>query len=194
MSILLSLLLSQARVLPEIDRRALDLQARAEALQSRRPTTAVQAQPRPAPAAAPQQRAIQQAAAPARLPAQQVTVQMRQPVLEVAAQTRRPVQQAAVETRRAVQQAAAQTRRPVEPQMQRPASIRRASTGALDLSAITTICRAAGNQADPATFLTTLTRAYSLDSRESQSLRTSCAAYLAGRADARVNNYGAPAH
>ena len=119
MSILLSMLLAQARVLPEVDRRALDLQARAEAIQSAR---------------APQ------------------------------------------------------------PQGQRPGAIRRASGGSLDLSAVTTICRAAGNQADPAAFLSTLTRAYSLDSNESAALRTSCAAYLTGRADARANNYGAPAH
>ena len=152
MSILLSLLLAQARVLPEIDRRALDLQARAEALQSRRPAT---------PAARPQRTVTH------------VTIPL----------PRRPVQQAAVQPRRAAQNQAV-----------RPASIRRASGGALDLSAITTICRAAGNQADPAAFLATLTRAYSLDSGESRSLRTSCAAYLAGRADARVNNYGAPAH
>lgn len=149
MSILLSLLLAQARVLPEVDRRALDLQARAEALQTRRPVTPVPASRRTANA----------------------TVQ-----------------------RRPMQQAAAQPRRATQPQVQRPASIRRASGGALDLTAITTICRAAGDQADPATFLATLTRAYSLNSGESQSLRTSCAAYLAGRADARVNNYGAPAH
>lgn len=124
MSILLmSLMLSQARVLPEVDRRALDLQARAEALQS-------------------------------------------------SGNTRRTV-------------ARTQQRPPVA----RPAS---ANTG-LDLSAITTICRAAGNQSDPANFLSTLSRAYSLSPREATSLRTSCAAYLAGRADARTG-YGAPAH
>jgi hypothetical protein len=182
MSILLSLLLAQARVLPEIDRRALELQARAEALQTRRPA-----------APAPVQRSSA-ASASQRRPVQQATATVVRPAQQTAATTRHPVQQAAAPERRPVQQAAAQTRRPVQPQMQRPASIRRAAGGALDLSAITTICRAAGNQADPATFLTTLTRAYSLDSRESQSLRTSCAAYLAGRADARVNNYGAPAH
>lgn len=148
MSILLSILLAQARVLPEIDRRALDLQARAEALQSRRPATAATPpKPRPAP--------------------------------RVAAQAQRPP----------VRTAAAQQVR-----SQRPPSPRRASGGALDLSAITTICRAAGNQADAAGFLATLSRAYSLNSAESNSLRTSCAAYLAGRADARVNSYGAPAH
>ena len=64
----------------------------------------------------------------------------------------------------------------------------------MDLSAITTICRAAGSQDNPATFLATLSRAYSLSSNESSSLRTSCAAYLAGRADARANRHGEPAH
>lgn len=116
MSILLSLLLA-GPVLPQVDRRALDVQARAERLQPR----------------------------------------------TVASATRRPVP-------RAVPRAGI-----------RPAS---ASTS-LDLSAITTICRAAGNAADPAEFLATLSRAYALSSAEGSSLRTSCAAYLAGRADAR---------
>lgn len=146
MSILLSLLLAQARVLPEIDRRSLDLQARAEALQTRRPIAApvTQAQIRAKPAPMSQRTAVRAASVPPR-------------------------------------------------QNQRLPSPRRASGGALDLSAITTICRAAGNQADPASFLTTLSKAYSLNSTESGSLRTSCAAYLAGRADARVGTYGAPA-
>jgi hypothetical protein len=148
MSILLSLMLSQARVLPEIDRRALELQARAEALQTRR-TAPVAARP--------------QAVA--------------KPIV-AASQRRTDVRPAAVPARQA----------------QRLPSPRRASGGALDLSAITTICRAAGNQADPATFIATLSRTYALNSNESSSLRTSCAAYLAGRADARVTTYGAPAH
>ncbi len=152
MSILLSLLLAQARVLPEVDRRALDLQARAEALQTRRP-----AQPAAPIAAQP----IARTAAPVQ---RQATQSIPQPVRRAAAQT---------------------------PRLPSP---RRAAGGPLDLSAITTICRAAGNQSDPATFLATLSRAYSLSSSEGTSLRTSCAAYLAGRADARVNNYGAPAH
>jgi hypothetical protein len=150
MSILLSLLLAQARVLPEIDRRALDLQARSEALQSR---------------AAPHRTA----AAPVRAAPRPVT-----------AQRRTNPQAAANPVRQASQQ-----RMPV---------LRRASGGALDLSSITTICRAAGNQADPATFLANLGRAYSLSTGESSSLRTSCAAYLAGRADARTDNYEVPAH
>ena len=151
MSILLSLLLAQARVLPEIDRRALDLQARSEALQSRSAT------PR------------RTASTPARAAPQPAATQRRASVRPTA----NPVRQAS------------QQRLPV---------LRRASGGALDLSSITTICRAAGNQADPATFLATLGRAYSLSTGESSSLRTSCAAYLAGRADARVNNYEVPAH
>ncbi len=158
MSILLSMLLAQARVLPEVDRRALDLQARAEAIQTRRTPPAARTA------------AAQTAAA------------------------RRPAatHPATVTARRPVQQAATQSQSNTN--AMRPASIRRASGGALDLSAITTICRAAGNQADPAAFITTMTRAYSLDTGESQSLRTSCAAYLAGRADARTSDYGAPAH
>ena len=67
---------------------------------------------------------------------------------------------------------------------------RRASTaqqraGLLELEAMTTVCRAAGSQADPAAFLATLSRAYGLDRAESAALRGSCAAYMAGRADAR---------
>ena len=63
---------------------------------------------------------------------------------------------------------------------------RRASGAqALGLSSITTICRAAGSQPDPTGFVTRLSRAYSLSNDEIQSLRSSCAAYLAGSADAR---------
>ena len=157
MTILLSLLLANPTVLPEIDRRALDLQARAEALQTRAPARAVARPARHAPTTT-----RQNAAATSRATA----LTSAQPVRRTIAQVR-------------------------------PAAMpspRRASGGTLDLAAITTICRAAGNQADPATFLTTLTRAYSLSNTEGSSLRTSCAAYLAGRADARTNNYGAPAH
>ena len=71
------------------------------------------------------------------------------------------------------------------PPAQRRTAVRRASTSPLDLASITTICRAAGNQADPAGFIARLSRAYSLSADENQSLRTSCAAYLTGRADAR---------
>jgi len=63
---------------------------------------------------------------------------------------------------------------------------RRASGGnALDFAQITTICRAAGEQADPAAFIGRLSSAYSLSADDRTSLRSSCAAYLAGRADAR---------
>lgn len=118
MSIVLAMLLSQSKILPEVDRRALDVQARAEAAQPRR------------------------SAQPVRRPA-------------VATTNQRP-------------------------------QVRRASVGNdLDLSSLTTICRAAGSQDDPAQFLSTLARAYSLSNDESANLRTNCAAYLAGRADAR---------
>ncbi len=56
----------------------------------------------------------------------------------------------------------------------------------LDLTSITTICRAAGAQVDPAGFIVRLSAAYSLDRRDSLALRASCAAYLAGNADART--------
>jgi hypothetical protein len=109
MVVILTALLAGKAVLPQIDRNALELQARAEALQPR--------------------------AAPART-------------------------------------------------VRRPAP-RRAAGAPLDLASITTICRAAGSQADPAGFITRLTVAYSLSNDDSSSLRSSCAAYLAGRADAR---------
>lgn len=105
MDIILAALLAGKTVLPQIDRNALELQARAEALQ-----------PRAAP--------------------------------------RRP-------------------------------TVRRASNGPLDLASITTICRAAGNQADPAAFIARISGAYALSNDDNASLRSSCAAYLAGRADAR---------
>ena len=70
------------------------------------------------------------------------------------------------------------------PAARRPAP-RRASTSPLDLAQITTICRAAGNQTDPGAFISRLSTAYSLSSDDATSLRASCAAYLAGRADAR---------
>jgi hypothetical protein len=64
--------------------------------------------------------------------------------------------------------------------------VRRASSGApLDLGQITTICRAAGNQDDPGAFISRLSSAYALSADDSVALRSSCAAYLAGRADAR---------
>lgn len=154
MSMLLAFVLAaaaQGRVLPEVDRRALELQARAEALQ-------------------PRNAARRSAAAPARQPASR-TANAATPTTQRPAVTR---------------QASASG--------ERPATLRRASTDrTLDLASITTICRAAGNQADPANFLATLSRAYSMNPVESSSLRTSCAAYLAGRADARAVE-AAPAH
>jgi hypothetical protein len=135
--------LASAKILPQIDREALDLQARAEALQ---PRTHI--------------------SQPVRRPAQTVTV--RQPV-------RQPVRQVALQP---VRQAAAQ---PV-----RQPTVRRASGGnPLDLAQITTICRAAGEQDDPAAFIGRLSNAYALSADDRTSLRSSCAAYLAGRADAR---------
>ena len=67
----------------------------------------------------------------------------------------------------------------------RPTPRRASGGGALDLASITTICRAAGNEDDPAAFIARLSSAYALGANEAQSLRSSCAAYLAGRADAR---------
>jgi hypothetical protein len=57
--------------------------------------------------------------------------------------------------------------------------------GLFELEAMTTVCRAAASQPDPRTFLATLSRAYGLNRTESATLRGSCAAYLAGRADGR---------
>ena len=119
----------------QIDREALDLQARAEALQPRHHVSQPARRPAPPP--------VRQ---PAPQPVRQATIQpvARQPVL------------------------------------------RHASAGnPLDLAQITTICRAAGEQDDPAAFIGRLSSAYSLSADDRTSLRASCAAYLAGRADAR---------
>jgi hypothetical protein len=135
MVIFLTALLASAKILPLIDREALDLQARAEALQ---PRTHV--------------------SRPVHRPAQPVVT--RQPAPQ-------PVRQAVVQP----------VRQPV---------LRRASAGTpLDLAQITTICRAAGEQDDPAAFIGRLSNAYALSTDDRTSLRSSCAAYLAGRADAR---------
>jgi hypothetical protein len=116
----------------QIDREALELQARAEALQ-------------------PRHHVAQRVRRP--VPARQIAPQ--------------PVRQAAVQP----------VRQPL---------VRRASGGnPLDLAQITTICRAAGEQDDPAAFIGRLSSAYSLSADDRTSLRASCAAYLAGRADAR---------
>jgi hypothetical protein len=140
MVIFLTALLASAKILPQIDREALDLQARAEALQ---PRTHV--------------------SQPVRRPAQPVAA-ARQPAPQ-------PVRQAAAQP----------IRQPI---------VRRASAGnPLDLAQITTICRAAGEQDDPGAFIGRLSSAYALSADDRASLRSSCAAYLAGRADARRGNY-----
>lgn len=69
--------------------------------------------------------------------------------------------------------------------LQPPSAVRRASGASLGFAQITTICRAAGNQHNPAAFLTRVSTAYSLAPGEQTSLRSSCAAYIAGHADAR---------
>lgn len=66
-----------------------------------------------------------------------------------------------------------------------PRLARSTREGLFELEAMTTVCRAAGSQPDPRAFLSTLARAYGLDASQSAALRGSCAAYLAGRADAR---------
>lgn len=146
MVIILTAFLAAAQSLP-IDRTALELQSRAEALQPRARTT-TSARVRPGP---------------------------RKPAAEPTRTAVRPGP-----TARQTQVASAPTA------AQRRTQPRRASTGGpLDLASITTICRAAGNQNDPAAFIARLSTAYSLSSEDSTSLRASCAAYLAGRADAR---------
>jgi len=161
MVILLTALLAGASPLPQIDRTALDFQARAEALQPRARTQSRPAQARRT--AAP----VRTAAAPTRSGKASTTP------------ARGPVRVAAAPVRALAQ---APTRR--------TAPRRAASGNPLDLAQITTICRAAGNQDDPAGFLARLSSAYSLSSGDSVSLRASCAAYLAGRADARQTSGG----
>jgi hypothetical protein len=136
MVIILTAFLAAAQSLP-IDRTALELQSRAEALAPRARTTApIRVQPGP-----------------------------RKPTAE-------PMRSAAV--------------RPGPTAAERRTQPRRATGGGpLDLASITTICRAAGNQNDPASFIARLATAYSLSPGDMTSLRASCAAYLAGRADAR---------
>ena len=149
MVIILTALLASTKFLPQIDREALDLQARAEALQPRSHVA----------------QTIHRTTAPnlsiVRRPAPQVAQVVRQPAPQPARQW-------------AAAQPARQT------------LVRRASAGGpLDLASITTICRAAGEQDDPAAFIGRLSNAYSLAPDDRTSLRASCAAYLAGRADAR---------
>jgi hypothetical protein len=147
-SILLSLLLAQPPLLPQIDRRALELQARAEALQARPAQTVAPARPVQAGSANPKP-----------------------------------------ESRR-IRSAAAPQRQTVPPQA--PPALRRASVGALDLSEITTMCRAASGQADPAAFLSRLVRTRALSPAQASSLSLGCAAYFAGRAEGPASNRGTP--
>jgi hypothetical protein len=165
MIIMLTAFLAGASPLPQIDRTALELQARAEALQPRART---------------QGRTVQQRRAPAtRAPAIR-------PRTAAAATPTRSNKASTPPARGPIRVAAAPVRTLVPGPARRTATTRRISGGGpLDLAQITTICRAAGNQEDPAGFLARLSSAYSLSSDDSVSLRASCAAYLAGRADAR---------
>lgn len=167
MLIILTAFLAGAQVLPQIDRRALELQARAEALQPRaRATAPARTQPHSQPVRT--QTASSRSSEPRKPIAQPVRTASAQ------AQTVRP----GPSQPRQSANAATATQRRTQP--------RRASSGGpLDLASITTICRAAGNQEDPAGFIARLATAYSLTNADSTSLRASCAAYLAGRADAR---------
>ena len=146
MVIILTAFLAAAQSLP-IDRTALELQSRAEALAASPGRTSARTRPGPR--------------KPAAQPVRTATVRP--------GPSPRPTQVASAPTA---------TQRRTQP--------RRANGGGpLDLASITTICRAAGNQDDPAAFIARLSTAYSLSDSDSSSLRASCAAYLAGRADAR---------
>ena len=158
MVIILTAFLAAAQSLP-IDRTALELQSRAEALQPRTRRTA------PGPVRPGSRK-------PAAEPARTATART-QPARVMPGPSR--------QTRTASAGSAAQRR--TQPR-------RATSGGPLDLASITTICRAAGNQDDPAGFIARLSTAYSLSDADSTSLRASCAAYLAGRADARRSGGG----
>ena len=151
MIITLAAFMAAAQALP-IDRTALELQSRAEALQPRVHRIAQTRTQNPGP---------------------------RKPVAEptrTAAARPQTVRPGPAQPRQT--QSASATQRRTQPR-------RATSGGPLDLASITTICRAAGNQEDPAGFIARLSTAYSLSDADSISLRASCAAYLAGRADAR---------
>lgn len=179
MLITLTAFLAAGQALPQIDRTALELQARAEALAPRgRATTRARTQP-----ARPASRNAATRAAEPRKPEPQ-------PVRTAAARTQNvrpgpaPRQITPGPTRQTQTVSVANT-------TQRRNQPRRAySGGPLDLASITTICRAAGNQEDPAGFIARMSTAYSLSASDSTSLRASCAAYLAGRADARRSSGG----
>jgi hypothetical protein len=168
MVILLTALLAGASPLPQIDRTALDLQARAEALQPRGRTQA---------------RTMQRRSAPAR-------TQAARPRAVAAATASRSNKASTPPARGPVRVAAAPVRAQAPGPVRRTAARRVSGGSPLDLAQITTICRAAGNQNDPAGFLARLSSAYSLSADDSVSLRASCAAYLAGRADARRSSGG----
>ena len=89
--------------------------------------------------------------------------------------------QARVEARQPRRAAAAPIQQPRRP------TPRRAGTSGLDFAQTTTICRASGGQANPTLFLSRISTAYSLSPGEATALRSSCAAYIAGRNDARRN-------
>ena len=161
MLIMLTAFLAGGQALPQIDRTALELQARAEALAPRgRHTT------------------------PARTPARSQTARIQLPGPRKP--TAEPVRTASARPQ-TVRPGPSQTRpaRTASAAERRTQPRRATSGGPLDLASITTICRAAGNQDDPAGFIARLATAYSLSADDSTSLRASCAAYLAGRADAR---------
>ena len=87
-------------------------------------------------------------------------------------------------------QARAEALRPqyaVAASSRRPAVRPAAGLGLLDLGTITTICRAAGNHANPVAYVTRLGRAYELNANQTQALRSNCAAYLNARADTLRN-------
>jgi hypothetical protein len=161
MLIMLTAFLAGGQALPQIDRTALELQARAEAL-------------------APRGRHAASARTPSRSRTDRTQLPgPRKPTAEpVHSAAARPqtVRPGPAQIRPA--QTASATQRRTQPR-------RATSGGPLDLASITTICRAAGNQDDPAGFIARLSTAYSLSAEDSTSLRASCAAYLAGRADAR---------
>jgi hypothetical protein len=171
MIIMLTALLAGASPLPQIDRTALDLQARAEALQPLGRSQARPAQPRRTPPARAQ--AVRPRTAAAATPAHSNKAST--------TPARGPARVAAAPARALVPGTARRTR---------TATRRVSGGGPLDLAQITTICRAAGDQDDPAGFLARLSSAYSLSADDSVSLRASCAAYLAGRADARRGSGG----
>jgi hypothetical protein len=169
MLIMLTAFLAGGQALPQIDRTALELQARAEALQPRgRSVTPERTTSRSQPGRT--QTARTQVPGPRKPTAESTrTAAARTPTVRPGPSQSRQTQTAS---------ASSASQRRMQPR-------RATGGGPLDLASITTICRAAGNQDDPAGFIARLSTAYSLSADDSTSLRASCAAYLAGRADAR---------